>query len=51
MIAPINATILAQVLAAGEITWWELAVSTVIVATMLLSLLPTLFRRGKIVMR
>ena len=47
LLVPINSTILFQAIAAGELLWWHLVVSTVAVAAALLILLPLFFRIGK----
>ncbi len=47
LLIPINSTILYQAITNGNIQWFELVISTVTVAVILLSLLPLFFRLGK----
>lgn len=51
LLVPLNSIILAQALAAGELDWRQLAVSTSVVAGVLLALLPVFFRLGRWLIR
>jgi len=51
LLVPINSTILVQAMAAGGLYWWELVLSTIAVAGLLLSLLPVFFRFGKLMIK
>ena len=51
LLVPLNSILLAQALAAGELTWLQLAVSTGVVAGGLLALLPVFFRLGRRLIR
>ena len=51
LLIPINSTILAQAIMVGQLTWGELVVSTIVVAAILLSSLPLLFRLGRRVIK
>ncbi len=47
LLVPINSTLVAQAIGVGMLQWLEFVVATVVVAILLVSLLPLLFRLGK----
>ncbi len=51
LLVPINLTILIQAMTAGELSWWGLVISTIVVAGLLLSLVPAFFRLGKLLIK
>jgi len=51
LVLPINLTILVNAIASKELSWWELVLSTVVVAGVLLMLLPLFFRLGRLLIK
>ncbi len=47
LLVPINSTLVAQAMVAGNLQWLEFVLATAVVAVVLLSLLPLFFRFGK----
>jgi hypothetical protein len=51
LLVPINLTIIIQAMTAGELSWWGLIISTIVVAGLWLSLLPAFLRLGRLLIK